>query len=432
MNPSVELPDWVSLSILPPDRVTKRCKRADVVHGMQQLSLEHQFLPSFLFEHRKEDVHTCLIRILSVGNEQDDAQQQEWIHRQVRHILASSKNRHFATNTLRRTTPLHVALRNYGSFRALLQTLIEADPAMLSQSDDTGEYPIHTACRIGIPLENLQLLLSHMTSNASLGSPNHRGWTAFDLAWIRYLEIDDIGTLLQRHDIGGNSIANQRLSRLFANLLTETINHILQSEHRDSAMTAVAPLLKVISCLLQASVTNPDDRSEESQQYLIHQAFQAVSCWDGLPLLPLPIIKLMFVQYQHQIEWADHNGKLPLHYAVSIRPRPTKQVRSIPQADLRLYVREVLNQNPHACLVKDAVGRLPIHYCLDNRHNDTCESFYLIVKDVLLACPVAIEIVDPVSCLYPFMMAATDSNLSLELVYMMLRFHPQCLPSSVH
>jgi hypothetical protein len=428
MNPSVELPDWIALSNLSSDRVTKRCKRIE--DGMQQLSLEP---PSFLFEYRQEDVHTCLIRILSVGNERDDAQQLEWMHRQVQQILASSQTGHCSAFTSRgSTTALHVAIRNYGSFRPLLQTLIEADPTMLSVFDDTGETPIHTACRLGIPLQSLQLLLSHMTPSTTslLGAPNHRGWTPFDLAWIRYLEMDDIGTLLQRHDSGGNSIANQRLSQLFAKLLTETVDHILQSEHVDSAMNAVAPLMNVISCLLEASVTHPD---EESTQYLIHQAFQAVSCSDGLPLIPLPILQLLLVQYPHQVEWADQKGKLPLHYAASIRPRPTKHERSIPPAELRLYVREVLNRNPHACLVKDAVGRLPIHYCLENRINETCDNCVdWIVKDVMLACPAAIEIVDPVSCLYPFMMAATDSNLSLDLVYMMLRFHPQCLPSSVH
>ncbi|GAX12917.1 hypothetical protein FisN_32Lh061 [Fistulifera solaris] len=431
MNPSVELPEWVSLSKnLPLDRTTKRCKRIE--DGMQQLSLEHQTLPSFLFEHRQEDVHTCLIRILSVGNVQDDAQQLEWMHRHVQQTLASCTNL-APTLSRRSTTALHVAIRNYGSFRPLLQTLIEADPTMLSVFDDTGETPIHTACRLGIPLQSLQLLLSHMTpSKASLlGAPNHRGWTPFDLAWIRYLEMDDIGTLLQRHDIGGgNSLANQRLSQLFAKLLTETVDHILQSEHRDSAMKAVAPMMNVISCLLEASVTHPD---EESTQYRIHQAFQVVSCWDGLPLIPLPILQLLLVQYPHQVEWADQHGKLPLHYAVSIRPRPTKHERSIPPAELRRYVQDVLNQYPQACLVKDAVGRLPIHYCLENRNNETCDNCVdWIVKDVMLACPAAIEIVDPVSCLYPFMMAATDSNLSLELLYMMLRFHPQCLPSSVH
>jgi hypothetical protein len=438
-----ELPDWVSLSILQPDRVTKRSKRVDVVDGMQKLSLEHYQsfhpLPSFLFENRREDGHTCLIRILSVGNEHD-AQQLEWTHRQVQQILAASTDR-LSFTTLRRTTALHLAIRNYGSFRPLLKTLLEADPAMLSQPDDTGEYPIHTACRMGIPCENLQLLLSHMTTDVSaiIGSPNHRGWTAFDLAWIRYLESSshEIGATLQRFDIGGGGggggEAEQRLSQLFATLLSETVEHILKSKNRNSAMTAVEPMMNVISCLLEASVADHVDRSE-SKHSLIHQAFQAVSCWDGLPLLPLPFIQLMLVQYPHQVGWVDQTGKLPLHYAASIRPRKTKHVRSIPQADLRRYFQEVLNKNPHACLVKDAVGRLPIHYCLDNKPNETCEleSFDLIAKDVVLACPAAIGIVDPISCLYPFMMAATDSNLSLDMVYTMLRFHPQCLPSSVH
>lgn len=420
--------------------------------GSERNSHQTPFLstsfPSFLFgNNRNEDTHTSLTRILSVGNEAElDARQLHWMLQQVQQILAStpSHNGILTTGRYLNCTALHLAIRNYGSFRPLFVALLDYDQKhgypMLAKRDDTGEFPIHAACRMGIPCENIQLLLSHiqtMTPNCAqvICSANNRGWTPFDLAWIRHLESssNEVVSTLQNLNGSCSSEAERRLSQLFVCLLSEMVDHVLASENTHSAMAAVAPLMDVISCLIIGACVDENGDPNDSKQFLVHKAFQ-IQCSHDSPLLPLPLIQLMLFQYPHQASLADHNGKLPLHYALSIERRKRQHTRGIPKSDWRLYVQEILSKNPSACLVKDSVGRLPIHYSLNNEHNVTCEieSYDLIVRDIVQECPAAVEIEDPLSVLYPFMMAATNSHISLDTVYLMLRFHPQCLPSSIH
>lgn len=183
---------------------------------------------------------------------------------------------------------------------------------------------------------------------------------------------------------------------------------------------------------------------------LLHQA-SALSGPHG-PTLPRPVLELIFFQHPEQRERRDHAGKLPLHYAVQLhRAHEDAFIKS--GQEWKLWVQKLLCHAPESCDCRDHQGRLPLHYALEyvappsgksrDQHVEKSspatssssvsaqlfpqEARNAIIKDLVCRSPATIEVLDPVTRLFPYQLAATNPLVSLDTVNGLLRRCPELI-----
>ena len=130
----------------------------------------------------------------------------------------------------------------------------------------------------------------------------------------------------------------------------------------------------------------------------------------------------------------DENGDYPLPHAIVklapyldvrvrrtvIRPERFRMtIMEIFDESGAKYLKQLMESNPDA-LTKPVFfggGRLPIHLTLEDSYNAA-------LIDIIEMAPETIPIQDPVTKLYPFMMAALGEEPSLNMIYRLLRHNP--------
>jgi len=218
--------------------------------------------------------------------------------------------------------------------------------------------------------------------------------------------------------------------------------------------STVGLLLHRIFLVIRASFRDSFSRSpHDLSGDILHQA-SALSGPHG-PTLPRPVLELIFFQHPEQRERCDHAGKLPLHYAVQLcRAHEETSVKS--GQEWKLWVQKLLCHAPESCDCRDHQGRLPLHYALEyiapssfckssNHHvveklppastSSSSVSTRLLpqearnslIKDLVGRSPATIEVVDPVTKLFPYQLAATNPLVSLDTVNNLLRRCPELM-----
>jgi hypothetical protein len=87
------------------------------------------------------------------------------------------------------------------------------------------------------------------------------------------------------------------------------------------------------------------------------------------------------------------------------------------------YVQQLIYSNPDGLTTPVfGTGRLPIHLAIDAQSAS--------IKDIVAKKPATASIPDPVTRLYPFMMAAVGDSFSVNIIYDLLRLNP--LAAIVH
>jgi hypothetical protein len=367
-------------------------------------------------------------------------------------------------------SPLHVAIRNYGNFAQLVRELIErdVDGSLMRHRNIFGDLPLHVACSVGVPMDIMRLVLARTlmasggTSTAEphalVWSTNSSGYTPVDLEWIRHIEAGN-GFFSHRSfyplEARGIRRPGGRCDALYDVLLRQAVDQVLGLTNptevatdvpatatdpdipdSDSQLTVsgtsdgtVGLLLHRILLVVRASFGDSFSRSPfDLSGDILHQA--AALCGPNGPVLPRPVLELILWQHPEQVERRDHTGKLPLHYAVQLsRLHEEASFKSV--QEWKLWVHKLLFQNPDACCVKDNRGRLPLHHALDYHAGGVPavtipvqEARNVVVRDLVGRFPQSVELVDPVTKLYPFQLAAMNPLVSLDTVYLLLRMCP--------
>ena len=268
-------------------------------------------------------------------------------------------------------------------------------------------------------------------------STNHSGYTAIDLEWIRHIEAGN-GFFSQRTfyplDTAGIRKPGGRYDQLYCSLLRESVDQVLKNPTREHGSRSIDTnnafglLLHRIFLIIRATFRDSFSRSPfDLSGDILHQA-AALSGPSG-PILPLPILELILWQYPEQVVQRDHCGKLPLHHAVQVRKSPHSCSENAGY-EWRQWVSLLVKQAPRACCMPDDLGRLPLHYAVGS--SEACEAVNEnlrversnVIQELTTAAPQSVETRDPISGLYPFMLAAACPHTSLESVYWLLRRSP--------
>jgi len=380
-------------------------------------------------------------------------------------------------------TPLHVALRNYGNYEPLIRELLERDPEndLIQVRNLYGDLPIHVACTVGVPLQVLSLVVERTasvvtTSNSTsegtnqqgstterdplIWSANQFGYTPVDLEWVRHIESGNgFYTARPFYPLEATGVRKHcfKQDEYYRELLKESVDQVMEnygsvqkgnkseSNNREEEAKAIfGCLLDRISLVIRAAATSGSVGDSEGPV----PAKLVESCTLGTPYsptLPLPILELFLWLRPEEILERDRVNMLPIHHALryskTLSRRNSHSYPSSPNAvdDWRSFVFQLLEKSEEQCKVKCQYGRLPLHYVLDhsssNNDADVQRTFskeeenlqlsrHTIVEKLVELYPESVDQLDPITGLYPFMIASMDQNLSIGTVYCLLRHSP--------
>jgi len=367
-------------------------------------------------------------------------------------------------------TALHVALRNYGDFLPIIQLLLESDVEcfMIKQRNLYGDLPLHVATSVGVPMSVLRLVLEKtvhaVEKHGDLPHPlvwstNISGFTAVDLEWMRHIE-GGRGFHETRSfyplETSGIRWHCSRQDEFYRDLLRDAVDQVIKGESsntesaRERAAEPFGLLLDRIMLLIQVAhhgvVMHP---MHNLTRHLLHAA-SSLARASG-PCLPKPLLDLIHWMDPTAVSHIDDQGRLPIHYSV-MPSTPCEDVAlkstrkdQIEATGYLSWVNFLLDEAPTSSAVADESQlRLPLHYALDSCFAGTdawgrirtegeapameTPSWQQEVIDHLVnAFPDSVERKDPQSCLFPFMQAAANSNVSLDVVFTLLKRSPTLL-----
>lgn len=370
-------------------------------------------------------------------------------------------------------TALHVALRNYGDCFSITRLLLEADGEnfMIKQRNLYGDLPLHVASSVGVPMSVLRLVLEKTVHavvktkdrpHPLVWSTNISGFTAADLEWMRHIE-GGRGFYEARAfyplETSGIRWHCSRQDEFYRELLRDAVAQVIASNstyitdgRQERAAEPFGFLLNRIMLLIHVAhcgvVMHP---SHDLSTNLLHAA-SSLARGSG-PCLPKPLLDLTYWMDPGVVLRADAEGRLPIHY--SVMPSTTcddvalKSTRKdqIEATDYLSWVKFLLEEAPATSAKTDNTLRLPLHYALDGsftgadawgriRTDDEAPEMKTpswqqeVIELLVSTFPDSVERKDPLTCLYPFMQAAANPNVSLDTVFSLLQRSPALLSSS--
>ena len=355
-------------------------------------------------------------------------------------------------------TPLHVGLRNYGQNELLIKELVQRDieKNTFALRNIYGDLPLHVACTVGVPLDILKIILegtivstegdqevdSVWAPHPLVWSKNQSGYTPVDLEWVRHIESGK-GIYAKRsfYPLEASGILKhcRKQDEFYKGLLRDAVDKVIHqtgNTDEEEATTEVessrfGALIDRIALIVQyAAQRNPQIPST----YLLHSA-SILSRPTG-SALPRPILELFLWLYPEQVSQPDENGNLPLHYALSLASDHYPENKYLDQLEWAHWVQLLLKACPKATKQYNHKGRLPLHIALDSSlSSDRDFSIFVqvqskptlsdsLLESLTIPFPEAIDIPDPSTGLYPFMMAAACDNVSLASTFALLRCSP--------
>ena len=405
-----------------------------------------------------EKLASSFFRLLSISAPKQDRNQDDRIFQAVYLFTTSFPFLRFHVSSTG-NTPLHLALLYNGHSEKLIKLLLECSDSkkiasILTRKNRSGKLPIHVALNSGVSMDVLQLIISAsikaFTINDNYNSnPNPsanivqiedgRGMNAIELAWVRRL------------DPNFRSFKGRKVNQIYRSLLSEAVDQveseykshlsayssktstkssILRSKERESVANDILGSFWQSTLLLLRGArhgTISDPLPSGVQWRIVHAASALWSC-------PIEVLKIALLLYPEQIFEKDENGMLPLHLALSCN------TNEIPSSRLQHYYEKVeliFNFYPKAAKIKSEKGQLPLHLILTHKMLNVIEKQFWekLAKKITRTYPEALDVMDPVFNLYPYMQAAVavsdheseqqqKSNISLDMIYELLRMSP--------
>ena len=318
--------------------------------------------------------------------------------------------------------PLHITCSSNHASVQVVQVLLEGGLQMQSSMRDVdGDTALHAACRCGAPEEVLEVLLR--ANPSAVHERDYEGLTPLLRLWVRYFVIlgrDVIDSVEGRDDLKGD------LGEAWSK--TELL---LRAAYHGS---------------LEASTVVQDDpvawTLSDGRNNKVFRAVHAAAAVD----CPREVIKIATKVYPEQLKQVDEENRIPLTIAAVA---PTWKIRDLSDDGYLLEDRihdddvaresdnmddveqtgpnsldpsviEILvTASPETARFHDRNGRLPLQLAIANGKKWTSG-----VKALVDAFPDAIMLHDPLSNLFPFMLAATVQKGGCTTIFQLLRANP--------
>jgi len=341
-------------------------------------------------------------------------------------------------------SPLHAGLRNFGNYLPLINVLTSRPESktLLAQRNNFGDLPLHVACSVGVPFEILRVLIestiaatkptnlgSAFSTHPLLWSVNDSGYTPIDLEWVRHIEGGQ-GFYSTRsfYPLEPSGVRKHcfKQDEYYRDLLREAVDKVVKQQgDKGDATNIFGSLLNRISLLVTAASSSIPATS--SPTFLHHIC--KLSALPG-PTLPEPLIELFLWIHREQLLLKDPFGMLPMHYALST---PLLKRNTECKGLCMEHLLKLLEMEPLSSQVRSKDGRLPLHLLLDYATPNDDDSSHVNIVPILEALiryfPDSVDCPDPKTRLDPFLLAARNTSLPLDVTYSLLRHSPsRCAP----
>ena len=296
-------------------------------------------LSSDFDKRSKTHVLSPLIHLLSQNQGKNTTfdHHEDTIIKCAKFMLANNKDLILTTSTMTSCTPIHMVLRNgFGHNSTLIKLLLENDPGgiQVQTKNCFGDYPLHVAATVGIPIKSLQILLEHIllvtrvvispdkTPGSNIQQPSSLLWstnrsnlTPLHLMWMR--RVHGFRTYPMSYTKPLN--LTQRLSFYFDRLAC-AIKEISSSlddnpstkDAEKVALRVLGPFWDNIVLLfktIHSSLNGDNAPLTKSNLYVLHAACALLES-----SLPSPFVDLAIIIYSNDISEPDSKGRGALHY----------------------------------------------------------------------------------------------------------------------
>lgn len=402
---------------------------------------------------------------LGMEENDDDIQQRRRVLKATKFLLERDPSILLKYSSLTGCSPLHAALRNFGDCLPLIHILTSRPESktLLAHRNRFGDLPVHVACSVGVPLEVLRVVVectmsvsqppkseSAFATHPLLWSMNTLGYSPIDLEWIRHVE-GGHGFCSPRSvyplNPSGSRKRGIQQDDYYHNLLRDAVNTILGPDTGSVTTTTKSKydrqakvenmfgsLLDRIGLLVTASAYAIPTTSSPT---LLHNICK-LSANGGRPPFPAPLVDLFSWLHRGQVLVKDQCGMIPLHYAINRQTTGTCARPTSAMSDPTMWkehLLQLLHLEPESARISNHDGRLPLHIFLasvgDETTNDTA-GVRDVIQELVQSFPESIDRPDPITGLDPFLLAATNPSLDLNVIYTLLRLSPaRCIRSGL-
>lgn len=405
------------------------------------------------------DFHVCRVN-------QDGMSQNRRVLRATKSLLEQDPSILLKCSSLTGCSPLHAALRNFGDCLPLIHVLTSRPESrtLLEHRNRFGDLPLHVACSVGVPLVVLKLVVectlsasrpspklgSAFSTHPLLWSMNHAGCTPIDLVWVRHIEGGQgMYSPKSSYSLDSSGVRKYCFKQddYYQNLLRDAVNTILGHQNNGSLPISTksqldrqrevemmfGSLLERICLLVTASAWGIPSISSPT---LLHNIFK-LSVHDA-PHFPRPLVDLFLWYHRGQVLVKDSHGMLPLHYAMHRQTIHTPSVGNNALSDSTAWkelILKLLEVEPESSKVSNQDGRLPLHMILDfvTERTDDTACMHDVIRELVDSFPESLDQPDPITGLDPFLLAATNPSLDLNVIFTLLRLSPaRCTPRGSH
>ena len=406
------------------------------------------------FDELKAKLSSSFFRMLSISSPQRDECREDRIYKVVHLFLSFMPDIRFQVSKSG-NTPLHLALLHNGHSERLIKLLFEHPKnqnisSVLTKTNNSGKLPIHIAICAGSPTSILKIIINATIKSFSAHGNRYiniaqvedgNGMHPIEMAWIRRIDPD---FRLYKGSIQSSQKANKMYHTLLSDaveqvekvysksinsnpiweLKTKLLPDSIENGHHSIAYKILGSFWSNTLLLLRGAHygTASDPLPNGKQWRLVHAAAASWSC-------PLGVLRIALLLHPEQLYEKDENGMLPLHLAIN------SDIDTIPQSRLFLHYEKIeflIQSGPRAAMIENKNNELPLHLILRRRRISKSDihtreqSFWMkLLSKVVSVYPDAVDIIDPVSRLFPFMQAAIlISNVEHEQHKQSLSYDP--------
>ena len=331
-------------------------------------------------------------------------------------------------------TPIHRVLGDYDN-ELLLKTVLTAlngeklppgscNPLLIKDID--GETPLHYACKGG--LECMEILLgfhwtdSYQDSLIAINMEDTSGALPIDHAISSCLS-DTISEDKIPPEIEEKWPEDERLRleyNIFPDLVDYVHDHGLDCPFSQALLSEFQLLWAAIKIILVT--THKVLQMKQSTKSPPHMV-------SSINIIPASVLKMTYLFTAGDDLTFDGSGLLPIHIAASSPKFPSSYRKEglspLWQSELepRSMIEYMLERDPTVATLVTSSGQLPLHLAISAGQSMEKEIFPLIH-----ASPLSVSIRDPLTSLYPYLLAATtNTGETLYTIYSLLILDPSIL-----